>query len=526
MVHRKRGEGGEEVRGDDIILSTLQRIITRSPLHFQMSPWGESLLAPASSATSLQATDGNKSINTAASDDKRTMILQRPRPSPIPFGHLLLPSFSSSVMSSKTSSPVPTSPAAANLFSPIAIPVQHPNPQSTQQQNHKQKQQYSLSAFRVPSTVGNRAPQLNNNSSSFKEFKPITPSIASSSTSCSAFEHVSQKRRIGADAAPAPPVISTSSATINTSKSVEAREGVPSDTDNNSTNGDPIKKPIAQRAERDLEKVLREALKTRDNVTPKDIEIYSHHLTLQKQAQENMKRFQVKQQQGAMKRVPSSNYRLQQLQQPISPTSIKAASELPQEDTLMKQQQPALITPNRCSGDLRDSLPGASGDDCYSLSLFDQQQASINLLGQHHQQQNNSTHNTANQNLFANGSNETESSSLSTASTGTTATPNLSCTKRKRTDQTTYSLLEDVFLRDPLPSRKTKEKLAQELGLTPRRVQVWFQVSTHAHTHTQQQQSHDTTPFYILSLSLSHTPHTHTPTQHICHIGHGHTHTH
>jgi hypothetical protein len=32
-----------------------------------------------------------------------------------------------------------------------------------------------------------------------------------------------------------------------------------------------------------------------------------------------------------------------------------------------------------------------------------------------------------------------------------------------------------VFLRDPLPSRKTKERLAQELGLTARKVQVWFQ---------------------------------------------------
>ncbi|ELR21938.1 homeobox domain containing protein [Acanthamoeba castellanii str. Neff] len=46
---------------------------------------------------------------------------------------------------------------------------------------------------------------------------------------------------------------------------------------------------------------------------------------------------------------------------------------------------------------------------------------------------------------------------------------------RSRTDQAQYQQLEDVFLRDPLPSRKTKERLAQELGLTARKVQVWFQ---------------------------------------------------
>jgi hypothetical protein len=52
------------------------------------------------------------------------------------------------------------------------------------------------------------------------------------------------------------------------------------------------------------------------------------------------------------------------------------------------------------------------------------------------------------------------------------ATPS---SNRSRTDQAQYQQLEDVFLRDPLPSRKTKERLAQELGLTARKVQVWFQ---------------------------------------------------
>jgi len=47
--------------------------------------------------------------------------------------------------------------------------------------------------------------------------------------------------------------------------------------------------------------------------------------------------------------------------------------------------------------------------------------------------------------------------------------------KRSRTDQSQYQQLEEVFLQDPLPSRKTKERLAQELGLTHRKVQVWFQ---------------------------------------------------
>jgi hypothetical protein len=47
--------------------------------------------------------------------------------------------------------------------------------------------------------------------------------------------------------------------------------------------------------------------------------------------------------------------------------------------------------------------------------------------------------------------------------------------KRRRKEQNQLEVLEEVFKRDPLPSRKTKEKLAKEVGLPQRAVQVWFQ---------------------------------------------------
>jgi hypothetical protein len=47
--------------------------------------------------------------------------------------------------------------------------------------------------------------------------------------------------------------------------------------------------------------------------------------------------------------------------------------------------------------------------------------------------------------------------------------------KRKRITAEHMSLLEAIFDQNPLPPRKTKERIANELGLSVRRVQVWFQ---------------------------------------------------
>jgi hypothetical protein len=47
--------------------------------------------------------------------------------------------------------------------------------------------------------------------------------------------------------------------------------------------------------------------------------------------------------------------------------------------------------------------------------------------------------------------------------------------KRKRINQTQLNLLEAAYVDDPMPSRRTKEKLAAQLGLPIKRIQIWFQ---------------------------------------------------
>jgi len=47
--------------------------------------------------------------------------------------------------------------------------------------------------------------------------------------------------------------------------------------------------------------------------------------------------------------------------------------------------------------------------------------------------------------------------------------------KRFKKDQSQVEILEEAFKNNPLPTKKMKEKLALEAGLTPRAVQVWFQ---------------------------------------------------
>jgi len=45
--------------------------------------------------------------------------------------------------------------------------------------------------------------------------------------------------------------------------------------------------------------------------------------------------------------------------------------------------------------------------------------------------------------------------------------------KRKRVDTNQLMTLEAAFQDDPLPSRRTKQKLAAHLGLSIKRVQIW-----------------------------------------------------
>jgi len=47
--------------------------------------------------------------------------------------------------------------------------------------------------------------------------------------------------------------------------------------------------------------------------------------------------------------------------------------------------------------------------------------------------------------------------------------------KRLKKNQFQVETLEEAFKKNPLPSRKMKEKLALECSLSPRTVQVWFQ---------------------------------------------------
>jgi hypothetical protein len=76
---------------------------------------------------------------------------------------------------------------------------------------------------------------------------------------------------------------------------------------------------------------------------------------------------------------------------------------------------------------------------------------------------------------YEDGSSSTTTSSSTGGEGQQAASASGSQSKRRRTDQAQYAILEEVFLKDPLPSRKTKEKLGAELGLSTRRVQVWFQ---------------------------------------------------
>jgi hypothetical protein len=46
---------------------------------------------------------------------------------------------------------------------------------------------------------------------------------------------------------------------------------------------------------------------------------------------------------------------------------------------------------------------------------------------------------------------------------------------RWKVNQEARTILEKVFLLEPLPSKETVSRLALELSVTARRVQVWFQ---------------------------------------------------
>ncbi|ELR19243.1 homeobox domain containing protein [Acanthamoeba castellanii str. Neff] len=47
--------------------------------------------------------------------------------------------------------------------------------------------------------------------------------------------------------------------------------------------------------------------------------------------------------------------------------------------------------------------------------------------------------------------------------------------KRKRINQSQLDVLEAAYLDDPLPSRRTKQRLSTQLGISIKRVQIWFQ---------------------------------------------------
>ncbi len=56
---------------------------------------------------------------------------------------------------------------------------------------------------------------------------------------------------------------------------------------------------------------------------------------------------------------------------------------------------------------------------------------------------------------------------------------------RKLKDASQLNILEKEFINDPIPSRKTKQRLASQLGMTVKTIQVWFQVTFNNHTKGQ-----------------------------------------
>ncbi len=55
---------------------------------------------------------------------------------------------------------------------------------------------------------------------------------------------------------------------------------------------------------------------------------------------------------------------------------------------------------------------------------------------------------------------------------------------RKLKDASQLNILEKEFINDPIPSRKTKQRLASQLGMTVKTIQVWFQVTFNNNNHT------------------------------------------
>ncbi|PIA16204.1 Homeodomain-like protein, partial [Coemansia reversa NRRL 1564] len=47
--------------------------------------------------------------------------------------------------------------------------------------------------------------------------------------------------------------------------------------------------------------------------------------------------------------------------------------------------------------------------------------------------------------------------------------------KRKRASPHQLKVLNDIYLKTAFPSTETRNRLARELGMTPRTVQIWFQ---------------------------------------------------
>ncbi|KAI8054145.1 homeobox domain-containing protein, partial [Gilbertella persicaria] len=46
---------------------------------------------------------------------------------------------------------------------------------------------------------------------------------------------------------------------------------------------------------------------------------------------------------------------------------------------------------------------------------------------------------------------------------------------RRRTSRTQFKTLEKAFVENPKPNGKQRQKLAENLSMSPRGVQVWFQ---------------------------------------------------
>ncbi len=55
------------------------------------------------------------------------------------------------------------------------------------------------------------------------------------------------------------------------------------------------------------------------------------------------------------------------------------------------------------------------------------------------------------------------------------------CVKRKRISQIQLDILEAAYVDDPLPSRRTKQKLALQLGISHKKVQIWSVSSSALH---------------------------------------------